>query len=137
VTVSAIEFPIIEFSQGQVLGETSQEGLTTCSSRGLKSGWFKKLYLIDSACRGYPVEKVEKVGYANPFFGLSLMYGRRYRIDLQLGPAEQHDLGEVKRRVVKAMERNRSFWESGYSLEELKQKVGAAESVADIVALLV
>lgn len=136
-TTAALAYPVLGFSQGHVITVRDEETLTTAGKRGLKSGWFDKLYLVDADGRGYPVKKAEQSGYVPPFLGFRLFDTRKIRVALTLGEPEDLGLDEVKERLYRVFDRDPAFWEAGVGdLEELKSQVRAARNVPELVDIL-
>lgn len=136
-TTAALAYPVLGFSQGHVITAREEGTLTTAGKRGLKSGWFDKLVLVDADCKSYPVKKAEQAGYVPPYWGFRLFDTRKIRVALTLGEPKDISLDEVKQRLYRVFDRDPAFWEAGVGdLEELKSQVRAARSVPELVDIL-
>lgn len=125
--------PVLTFSQGYMEPVSTEGQIMNTNKTALKRGWFKKMVVIDSACRRFPVIRVEERGSDGPFWGLSLMHGRKVRVELFYGEPEQLSLGEVQELVCKAIRRDASFYEaSEYSLDELQQGIRMSASFEEM-----
>lgn len=136
-TTTALAYPVLGFSQGHVITVRDENTLTTAGKRGLKSGWFDKLFLVDADCRGYQVKKAEQAGYVPPYWGFRLFDTRKIRVALTLSEPMDVGLDDVKQRLYRVFDRDPAFWEAGVGdLDELKSQVRAARNVPELVDIL-
>ena len=127
-------FPVLTFSKGYMESVSKEAKIQQTNKTALKRGWFKKLYVIDSECRKFPVERLEELGSDGPLWGLSLMHGRKVRVELFYGEPQQMKLNEVKDLVCKAMGRDSSFYEASVlSLEEIQEKIRRSKSFEEML----
>src|SRR5690348_1230093 len=111
----AIRPPILSFSSdGIVYALDSLDTITRCTNRGLESGFYKKLLLIDADGRAFRVVDARRVRKLPPRnFGqfLGFIFGNpRWQVELELEPrSSKASLDEIKRLISNSFEKD-STW---------------------------
>jgi hypothetical protein len=97
------------------------------------------MLLIDSEGESYEVMRAVQLHGEGPFWGFSLTYSRRVRLELQLQSRGKLNLAEVKQTVCEAMSRDPHMWEAVLyeaGLPGWQRKIQEAKSIHEIAELL-
>lgn len=112
-SVSDLRFPIIAITQsGAITVHVNRNTLEVGHTKMLRRGWYREMTLIDSNGESYKVAKYSPVRGEGTFWGFSLIYSRRVRIELTLNSHQTLSLAEVKRTVCDGMTRDPHMWEA-------------------------
>src|SRR5262249_9450293 len=134
----SLRFPALSFSQGMILAIDSLDRINQCTRLGFKSGFYKKLLLVDSDSRKFQVVDARKVrtilNFGLKSGGLIDLLGGnpRYQIELIFSPASKVPLAEVKELIADSFKKQRYSWEEMTDLDEFREKIARAESLSDI-----
>lgn len=133
-----LKYPVIAIGKGQVLHfARSAKDLTTCSSKGLKNGYYNNLKIIDSAGKCFLVIKAEKTDTIGPFWGFSLLMGQRLSVKLYFNNQEENILlDNFKALILNLLNKDKYFWNSDGLLMNRKEFVQNAESHSEIISQL-
>jgi hypothetical protein len=135
-TDTLIRYPALSFSEGLLCCVTSPDGLTVCTRLGYKTGFYKKLFLIDSAGNRFEVIHAEKVRRLFRFRFrevFELITGNpRWQVRLVYGRPSSVALAEVKQLVAACFRKDQEFWEEMCDFEEFRDKLAQSESLEQI-----
>lgn len=127
---SSLAFPVLAIDKNSFSVRRTLEDLTVVWQMLIKSGWFDGLRLVDSSGTNYEVVEVRQLHGVGPFWGYTLRYGRKVRVELKLKRAEkQLGIDEIRQLLGKQM-RSWHGWESRDDIEELRDEVKSASSLA-------
>jgi hypothetical protein len=133
---SPIRFPVLAFSQSLIYVINNLDAINICTKAGFKTGYYKKLVLIDSAYRKFKVIDAREV---RTLFRLSvfdllglLEFNPRWQVELVYAPPTSSSLDEVKQIISKAFTKDRYSWEEMMDFEEFRDKIAAAASMEAI-----
>jgi len=129
-------FPALAFSKGHMSFIDSLQRLTTCSAVAMKKGFYRGLFLIDSAGRSWLVKEARRAGTIGPFWGFSLFRTQKLKVILALGEAELLALEEAKAKVLSSLARDRAFWEAGGDYDVIELGVREAKNFPALIQAL-
>ena len=134
----SIRFPALGFSQGLINVVTSLDR-QECTKLGFKSGYFKKLFYIDSNSSRFNVVGAKKIRTLfdfsiRDFFNL-LGFNPRWEIQLTLGPPSTTSLDKVKDLVASSFKKEQDFWEEMSDFEEFEGKIAKAQSIDQVFSV--
>lgn len=136
MNVSDLQFPVVCFNK---LGPSTFEravDLQTIFVAALRQGWFQDLLVFDSSGRKFRVSKVVRSGSVGPFWGFSLFFSRRIRVDLFLEiVSEEASLVELKALVLKDFA-DWHGWASRGDFPALKNRIAEAPSIPELIRQL-
>lgn len=136
MTPNDLQYPVILFARDGFEIKRTAEQLTVTFQPLLTDGWFKNLKIVDSNGSKSMVVSVKGLGGVGLFWGYSLFFSRRVRIQLELEPIAASDtLSEVRHLVLKDF-KDWQGWESRVDFDDLKAAVEKATSVAEILKLM-
>ena len=135
INVNALNYPIICFNNKAFYVETDSSNLTRCSAGILKGGWFRGLLIVDSTGQTYRIRDAKKVRTIG-FSWSSLIFGPMIEIALeQDGEPFLTNIDEVREKMYKSSVRWHGL-ESRIGFEELKELIDRAQSVAELIQVL-
>lgn len=136
VTVDAISFPILCFSQGLTLVMDTLNELTTCNKTALNNGYFDSMSIVDSSSTEYKICGARKLRGVGPFGGYNLFLNQRIEVALQFGEQSvQVSLEEIKQKVLRSFKQWHG-WSSRGDFSELTERVQNAGSYEELIQLL-
>lgn len=137
-THDKIKYPVVAFLKGRGIHFARNEAdLTICSSRGLNSGFYDGLNLIDSEGSSFVVLGAKKVGYFGFLWGLSLTYGQRIQVELNITESSKGlTIDDLKQKILFNLEKDRHFWNSGGDFNDLKNIIKTENSFKEIITCL-
>ncbi len=130
VPPSSLAFPVLAIDKMSFSVRRAVEDLTDVWQLLLKSGWFEGLRLVDSSAANYEVASVRQLHGVGPFWGFTLRYGRKVRVDLELRRAERQLGFEEIRQLISQRLTSGQEWESRDDIDELRDEVRSATSLA-------
>lgn len=133
-----IKYPVIAFAKGGVIHfARNEDDLIICSTRGLKTGFYNGLNIIDSEGNSFVVQEAKKVGYAGFLWGFSLIFGQRIRVELIFRDAKKYySMEDFKEKILKQLNKNKHFWNSGGNFEELAEMIKSGNSFKETITYL-
>jgi hypothetical protein len=136
MTASDLRYPVLCFTKYGIATKKTDAELTTSFQASLKKGWFRNAEIIDSNGVNYRVADAKKSGGVGPFFGYSLFFSRRIKVDLAIEKmADAVPVADVRQRILKDF-RDWHGWESRGDFDELKAAVEKASTVGEIIRLV-
>ena len=136
MTVSAIKFPVLRFSQNLVGVQRAEDDLTTCTKVALKKGFFNEMLVLEESGKAYKVKGAKKLHGVGPFWGYNIFLNQMIKVELLFeGNPFQITVDEVKKRVLLSFKR-RHGWSTRGDFEELRERVKNAKSILEIIRLL-
>lgn len=136
MTVSAIKFPVLRFSQNLVGVQRAEDELTTCTKVALKKGFFNEMLVLEESGKAYKVKGAKKLHGVGPFWGYNIFLNQMIKVELLFeGNPFQITVDEVKKRVLLSFKR-RHGWSTRGDFEELRERVKNAKSILEIIRLL-
>lgn len=130
-------YPVLAYKEKgdfQLYGFTEENKLKYTSRELLKSGVFNGVFIIDSAGNEYNLKNSREVGWANAFWGISLMRkGRQIIVDFDLDVMSQKSLDEVKDFVLERLK------QTGKNdlINEIYETVKNAKTIKQIILCFV
>jgi hypothetical protein len=136
--IDNIKFPAITFAKKNVVAFARDlDDLTICSRRALRRGYYNGLSIIDSSGAHYRVISAREVDTIGFFFGFSLMFGQRLRVDIEIEePCSSISIDELKKTLIKAINEDRYSWNSGGDLGRILQKIKESSNHSEIIGIL-
>ena len=136
MTVNAIKFPVLRFSQNLVGVERTEDDLTTCTKVALKKGFFDEMLVVEESGKSYKVKGAKKLHGVGPFGGYNIFLNQMIKVELLFeGNPFQINVDEVKRRVLLSFKK-RHGWSTRGDFEELRERVKNAKGILEIIQLL-
>jgi len=127
---ASLAFPVLAIDKSSFSVRPALEDLTDVWKMLITSGWFEGLRLVDSSGATYEVVKVRQLHGVGPFWGFTLRYGRKVRIELELQrAAKQLAFEEIKQLLGKQL-RSWHGRESRDAIDELREEVQSASGLA-------
>ena len=116
---------------------TKDKDWKSTSEELLKTLDYNNLDVIDSSGCMYKINKAFKVKYLGLLGFNPLLRGRQVLIDFEYDSnVEQLSLKDFKRKVIKRIMENKRFWESGWDIEDLEQRLENSDNFYSIADLL-
>ena len=115
------------------------EDFSTASSGAFRTDCFTPPYVaVDANLTRYELKAVRKVAPAGPLWGLSLMHGRRFRVEHIVASAAPTSLDELKALVCRAVQNNLNRWDSAIGIEvgDVIQEVNDARTFDGVLSAL-
>ncbi|MBC7401107.1 MAG: hypothetical protein H7289_14300 [Mucilaginibacter sp.] len=132
-------YPVIVFSNNDnmIYVYFNERKLKSTSEALLKKIDYKKLELFDASGHQYKITEAFKVKFLGLWGFNPILKGRQILIDFKYDPViEDISFEDFKRNIVIRLENNKRFWESGWDIEELKQKIYETTTFIEIAELL-
>ena len=137
---SQFKFPLIAISGiGELEVHHSFGGLTISHVKKVRAGWYRGMVLISRDRQLYHVRGATVLGGAGRWWGFSLVYSRRVKLELELSTPAEISLAECKALIVQAMAKAPNMWESqvnGPSLAGWKRRIYKAVDLDSVVAIV-
>lgn len=137
---SEVKFPLIAISGiGELDVHHSFASLTISHAKKVRAGWYRGMVLISRDRQLYHVRRATVLGGAGRWWGFSLVYSRRVKIELDLLPPTEISLEECRALIAQAMVRAPHMWESqldGPSLAGWKLRIYEAADLDSIIAIV-
>ncbi len=134
-----LRFPVLCFRDNMIFPIENEEELTTCSKTALRSGYFRKLQIIDADASNFLVRdarEVVGVGFFQSFWGYNIFFNRRMRVQLEFEEFSSHlEMTEVVTKTLDAL-RGSQGWRSREDFTQLNDSIKNAQTVTDIAQLL-
>ncbi len=100
-------------------------------------GGFNNMEIIDCGGAKYKVIVAKKLGGAGPFWGYSLMYSRRIKVDLEIEKvADNIPVSEVRNLIFADFSKDWEIWEGRADFDDLKTSIDNAKTIAEIIQLI-
>jgi len=137
MTVAELSYPVVALSGATTVAARSYRELTRATRTGMRSGYFKKLTIIDCQGQRIRVAGACPKGLNSPLVLLGWFIGFPVVIDLQgLEALSPLDLDQLKSVLCHQIDRDRMFWESvAVGAAGLKARVRSASSFEDAILL--
>jgi hypothetical protein len=130
-----LAFPVLAIDKYAFDVRRSMEDLTVVPTPLIKSGWFQRLRILDSAGRTFEVSGVQQLHGVGFLWGWHF-YGRRVRVQIEFRKVEPDaTLEEIRGDLLKRL-KGWKGWQSRDDYDELLSDVKNAESVAGLIAAL-
>jgi hypothetical protein len=110
---AVLKFPAIAFKGGTVELHMSDLSLHRCTKAALKNGWFKGLKIVGADGHLFSVTGAMLVRQTAQKAFPGLFAARLIEVALHLAGSRQLDVSEVRDIVLRLLNQNRGFWESG------------------------
>ena len=137
MTIEDLRFPVVSLSGRTMVSARSERELARGTRTGVKTGYFKKVIVIDSRGNRLKFSGARPQGLANPLLLLAWFMG--FPLTLHLENAEvlpPIELGEFKESICAQIDRDRGFWSSvGVGATGLKERVRTAVCFEDVIRL--
>lgn len=126
-----MKYPVLAFKNDKLLyGFRTEKDLRRTSRELLASGVFKSVFLIDSNGDKFTILNVKEVGWANDFWGYSLLKkGRQILVDFELQFEKELLVNEFKNFVLMRLEKE------NYADHELRNNIMHGPSYKAIIDL--
>ncbi|TJY63740.1 hypothetical protein FAZ19_15840 [Sphingobacterium alkalisoli] len=136
--VNDFKYPVIAFAKGGILHfARNADDMTICSRRGWKNGFYNGLNVLDCEGSSYKVREAEKVENVGFLWGFSFLLGQKIRVRLNYTKVEKEiSVDDFKEKIIKVLKRDRHFWDSGGTLEEIITITKSAKSHGDVIKYL-
>ena len=135
-----LHFPIVSVTQsGTLYVHSNRNSLEVTHTTLIRRGWYHGMTIVDSNGEAYKVTKVVQLGGEGPFWGYSLFYARRVRLEIGLKYQHRMTLAEMKGTVSRAMKRDPHMWEAALwenGVRGWEEKVQLTDSISGIFELL-
>jgi hypothetical protein len=135
-----IRFPALSFSRdGLLYALDSLDRISQATKRGVETGFYRNLTLIDSDATRFRVVDAQRVRTLPPRgFGdiLGLLSGNpRWQVQLIFAADSQRvSMQEVKRLILDAFRKQSEDWDAMMDFEEFRQRIEDAASVDRVFA---
>jgi len=134
-----LKFPVFAFQKNDnmVYVFFKDQDLKSTSTRFLRRNGFVGDTLIDSTGSIYEVKRAYQVKYLG-LFGFSLIKkGRQILVDFEFdSDIKTITLSEFKDEIITRIEKKKSFWQSAWDIDELKEKIINSNSFREIANLV-
>lgn len=131
-----LRFPLLQFSQGLINVAKTEEPLTTCSAVALRNGWFKSQLLVDSNGRAVRIQGAKKLHIIWHHWKSMIFLNPIMRVELTfVGEPFSMPINEVRKRVLSSFEKWHG-WSTRGDFEELQKSIESAQSISEIIQLL-
>lgn len=139
MVIDDLVFPVISMSGRLMVSARSVGELARGTRTGIKSGYFKKLIVIDSKGNRIRISGATPRGLGNPLLLLGWLIGFPLPLRLQVADLlPSLDLDQFKEAVSNQIDRDRGFWNSvAIGADGLKKRVQDAPSFGEIILLFV
>jgi len=130
-----IQYPIITISStNHIEFVNNDDELKKCNYRALKTGYYNGLTLIDSDSTKYRVQNAKKIGTTGIFWGLNLFKGQQLKVELTIDEkTEPVELNEFRELLIKAINKDKYFWDSDGNLRQRIEFIGKASSIKEVL----
>lgn len=136
MNVHALSYPVICFNNKAFYVEMDSSNLTQCPTGVLKGGWFRGLLIVDSMGRAYRIRDAKRGGIIGISWR-SIIFGPTVEIVLEPdGEPFPIRVDEVRTMMYQASVRWHGL-ESRVDFEELKERIDHAQTVAELIHVLV
>ena len=135
MNVNALSYPVICFNNKAFYVEADSSNLTQCPTGVLKGGWFRGLLIVDSMGRAYRIRDAKKVRTVG-FSWRSIIFGPTVEIALeQDGEPFPISVDQVLDTMYKSSVRWHGL-QSRMDFEELEERIKSAQTVAELIQVL-
>lgn len=136
--IDDFKYPIIAFAKGGILHfARNADDMTICSKRGWKNGFYNGLNVVDCEGSNYKVREAEKIGNVGFLWGFSFLLGQKIRIKLNYTKVEKEiPIDDFNEKIINVLKRDRHFWDSGNTLDEIIATIQSAKSHKDVIEYL-
>ena len=139
-SIGDLRFPVISITHsGAITVHMNRNTLEVEHVKMIRRGWYRGMLIIDSTGDSRKVRRAKQMKGQGPFWGFSLLYSRRVRVELELQPNQKLELPEVKKLLCDAMERDPHMWNAALyedGVSGWQRKVRDAKTTRDIIDLL-
>lgn len=130
-------YPVLAYKEKgdvRLYGFREENKLKHTSRELLRAGIFNDVFIIDSAGNQYELKNVREVGWANPFWGISLMRkGRQIIVDFDLDIISKKSLDDIKDFVLTRLRQSNK----DVSNNEIYKSVKNSNSLEQIIKIFV
>ncbi len=137
VTAPNPEFPVVCIAaNGFVCSVSDGQSLGSCTPTALRSGYYDRLEVIDTAGQVFSVLGAREVPRPDEKLVTHLwrrLQGAHIRVDLELEAREQLPLSGVQDRVCEAMAKLPAQWEAVEDLSVAQKRVRRARSIREVI----
>jgi hypothetical protein len=135
-----LKFPVFAFQKNNnmIYVFYEERNLKSTSTRFLNRNGFVGDTLIDSTGSIYKIKRAYQVKYLG-LFGFSLLKkgGRQILVDFEFdSDVKTITLSEFKDEIITRIEKKKSFWQSAWNIDELKEKIMNSNSFEEIANLV-
>jgi hypothetical protein len=133
-----VEFPALGFSQDYVILIKSCESFGKATKRGVRSGFFDMLLLVDSVGSRFRVVSVSKVRTLATSVGevADLLLGNpHWQIKVILKKDGALSLEAVKKLIIDSFKKEKEMWEEMVDFEDFRDGITVAASFTQVFEL--
>jgi len=129
-------WPIVTISQGVVAVVRDEARFTTATKTAVENGYFDDMWIVDNLGRGYRVRGCQVVN--EPYWRRpKTAFGRGVRLrGFVVEGLGAHEFAEVRERVIKAVEADKSFWEAALDSSAFIERLRDAADVPTLMRTL-
>jgi hypothetical protein len=136
--LNLIVFPVLNFNKYFFSVVKDIDSLTRSTKAGLNNGVFDNLEIIDSSAQYFKVTEARKIGGIGFARGFNLFLNQRIRVELTFSEEVINiPLEKVRIKLMKVINGDRYFWESGGYFDELINIVENSKSIDYLISDLV
>ncbi|MCA6516134.1 MAG: hypothetical protein IM577_11140 [Chitinophagaceae bacterium] len=137
VNVESINFPVIYFNKFSFYIVDNIDKLTTTTKAGLKNKLYDDLIIVDCSGKCFKVKDAEKMFGIGFLWGYNVFFNQKIKIKLNFSEdVTNFSLQELKKVLLKILQKDKYFWESGGNLKQMEAIVENAESITILIKSL-
>jgi hypothetical protein len=137
--INRVQPPVLVFGQNLVNLERFLPNLAICTRRGLESGFYNDLLLVDRSGAALRTVGARKIRTLPPRLGVGSLLGYlegnpRYEVELVFSPEppSKKSLDEIKKLIYDSFAKERSSWAAMSDFEDFRTAVRTAESFEEL-----
>ncbi len=130
-----ISYPVIAIKKKVLFPMRDKADLYSCNNIAFKKGWFKNLKFVDSDGYLFTVKSAEKIknnfflaiirSIVNPKFPVDLIFTKN---------VEKVSLENCKKMIIRTIEADKYFWESGGNYDEIIDEITNALHIHELIS---
>lgn len=134
-----LKYPVFVFQKynDMIYVFFNERDLKSTNTEIFKSFNYKNVVHVDSLGNEYKIYKAFKVKYLGLCGFNPLLKGRQILIDFEYsGDVKSLDLSDFKENIIVRVEKTKRIWQTGWDINELKEKIANSSSFMEIATLL-
>lgn len=134
-----LKYPVFVFQKynDMIYVFFNERDLKSTNTEIFKSFNYKNVVHVDSLGNEYQIYKAFKVKYLGLCGFNPLLKGRQILIDFEYsGDVKSLDLSDFKENIIVRVEKTKRIWQTGWDINELKEKIANSSSFMEIATLL-
>ncbi len=130
-------FPVIVFDNFSFRIIEHIEELSKTTSAGLKNGLYDSIKIVDSKGDLFHVSGAKKIKGIGPLWGYNIFFNQNILVDLNFTPQiSSSSLQDVKKNIIKKLNKEKYFWESGGNFNEIIEIIDMSDSIKTLIVRL-